>query len=107
MRTAFCLMIASTSVVMAVKADTFTGVITDTMCGAKHDMLKDHPADQCVRMCAKGQYSCALYDGTNVLKLSDQKTPAKLAAQRVKVTGTLDPKTNRIKVSSIEPVTEK
>ena len=58
-------------------------------------------------MCAKGQYSCALYDGTNVLKLSDQKTPAKFAAQRVKVTGTLDPKTNTIKVSSIEPVSEK
>jgi hypothetical protein len=100
-------MIAATSVVMAVKADTFTGIITDTMCGARHDMMKDHPADQCVRMCAKGQYSYGLYDGTTVLKLSDQKTPAKFAAQRVKVTGTLDPKTNTIKVSSIEPASEK
>jgi len=41
--------------------------------------------------------------GTNVIKLSDQKMPAKFAAQKVKVTGTLDARTNTIKVSSIEP----
>ena len=89
------------------KAETFTGVITDTMCGANHNMMKGHPADQCVKMCSKGQYSYALYDGSNVFKLSDQKTPAKFAAQKVKVTGTLDQKNNTIKVSSIEPFTEK
>jgi hypothetical protein len=87
----------------AANAETFTGVITDTMCGAKHGMMKDQPDDQCVKMCAKGQYVYALFDGTNVLKLSDQKTPAKFAAQKVMVTGTLDPKTKTIKVSSIEP----
>lgn len=87
----------------AAHAETFTGVITDTMCGAKHGMMKDQPDDQCVKMCAKGQYVYALFDGTNVLKLSDQKTPAKFAAQKVMVTGTLDPKTKTIKVSSIEP----
>jgi hypothetical protein len=48
-----------------------------------------------------GEY--ALFDGQNVLKLSDQKIPAKVAAQKVKVTGTLDPKTKTIKVVSIEP----
>jgi hypothetical protein len=92
---------------IAAKADTFTGVITDTMCGANHNMMKGHPADQCVKICSKGQYSYALYDGSNVFKLSDQKTPAKFAAQKVKVTGTLDPKNNTIKVSSIEPVESK
>jgi hypothetical protein len=92
---------------IASKAETFTGVVTDTMCGANHNMMKDHPADQCVKLCAKGQYSYALYDGSNVLKLSDQKTPAKFAAQRVKVTGTLDPKNNTIKVSVIEPIDAK
>jgi hypothetical protein len=85
------------------QADTFTGVITDTMCGAKHGMMKNQPDDQCVKMCTKGQSAYALFDGTNVIKLSDQKTPAKFAAQKVKVTGTLDAKTNTIKVSSIEP----
>ncbi len=86
----------------AAQAETFTGVITDTMCGASHSMMKNHPADQCVRMCAKGQSSYALFDGTRVLKLSDQKAPARFAAQKVTVTGTLDQRTNTIKVSSID-----
>lgn len=84
-------------------AATFTGVITDTMCGAKHEMMKGESDAECVRMCAKGPNGYALYDGTRVLKLSDQKTPAKYAAQKVKVTGTLDEKTQTIKVTSIQP----
>ena len=95
------------AVVTAAQAATFTGVITDTMCGAKHEMIKGQPDDRCVKMCVKGQSDYSLFDGKNVLKLSDQKTPAKFAAQKVKVTGTLDPKTNTIKVSSIEPAAEK
>ena len=90
------------SLVVVSHAETFTGVITDTLCGPSHSMMKNHPADQCVRICAKGQYSYALFDGMNIIKLSDQKTPAKFAAEKVKVTGNLDRKTNTIKVSSIE-----
>ncbi|HVO98879.1 MAG TPA: hypothetical protein VMT15_12465 [Bryobacteraceae bacterium] len=82
-------------------ADTFTGVITDTMCGAKH-MMKDQSDEKCVRMCVKGSSQYALFDGQNVYKLSDQKSPAKFAAQKVKVTGTLDTKTKTIKVTSME-----
>ena len=80
---------------------TFTGVITDTMCGAKHDM-KGHSDADCVKLCAKGSAQYALFDGSNVLKLNDQKSPAKLAGQKVKVTGTLDPKNMIIKVVSME-----
>jgi hypothetical protein len=83
-------------------AETFTGVITDTMCGAKHTMMKDQPDDKCVRMCVKGSSDYALFDGQNVLKLSDQSKPAKFSAQKVKVTGTLDPKTKTIKITSID-----
>jgi hypothetical protein len=101
--TRLCLMLLSAGLAATVQAATFTGVITDTMCGAKHEMMKNQPDAQCVRMCAKGQYGYALFDGTTVLKLSDQKTPAKYAAQKVKVTGTLDEKTHTIKVTSIEP----
>lgn len=85
-------------------AETFTGVVTDTMCGAKHTMMKDQPDDKCVQMCVKGSSEYGLFDGQNVFKLSDQSKPAKFAAQKVKVTGTLDPRTKRIKVSSIEPL---
>ena len=85
-------------------AATFTGKITDTMCGARHGMVKGQPDDACVRTCVKNtsaQY--ALYDGQTVMRLSDQKNPAKFAGQNVKVTGTYDEKSKTIKVSSIEP----
>jgi len=102
-----CFTLIFAGLLTAANAGTFTGFITDTMCGAKHGMMKDQPDDQCVKTCVKGQYVYALFDGSRVLKLSDQKTPAKFAAQKVMVTGTLDEKAKTIKVSSIEPVSEK
>jgi len=86
-------------------AETFTGVITDTMCGAKpHTMMKGHTDPECVRMCVKGPYTYALVDGTSVVRLSDQKVAAKFAAQKVRVAGAYDEKTKTIKVVSIEPL---
>ena len=99
----FVLTIALAALLAGAAPQTFTGVITDTLCGAKHNM-KGHSDADCAKMCAKASAQYALFDGQNVLKLSDQKTPARFAAQKVKVTGTLDPKTNIIKVTSIEPV---
>ena len=83
---------------------TFTGVITDTLCGSGHAMMKAQSDASCVKLCVKGSGQYALYDGQNVLKLSDQKIPAKFAAQKVKVTGAYDDKTKTIKVSSIDPI---
>ena len=89
---------------MAVAATTqITGVITDSMCGASHAMMKGHPNDECVRMCVKGSADYALYDGKTIWKLSDQKTPASFIAKRVKVTGTVDEKAMKIKVAKIAP----
>lgn len=87
---------------LAAAEQTFTGVITDTMCGKSHAMMGDGPADQCIAICVKGASQYALYDGKTVFKLSDQKGPAKFAAKRVKVTGTLNEKTQTIKVSAME-----
>jgi hypothetical protein len=102
-----CLILALTAVLFAAsEPGTFTGVITDTMCGKRHEMMKGQPDEACVKMCVKGSDEYALFDGKNVLKLSDQKLPAKFAAQRVKVTGTLDAKAARIKVISIEPASD-
>ena len=81
---------------------TFTGVITDTMCGKSHEMMGNQPPEKCVAMCVKGSSQYALFDGKTVYALSDQKSPAKFAAKRVKVTGTLNPKTNTIKVNAVE-----
>ena len=95
--------------VTAANADTFTGVITDTMCGAKpHSMMsKDRTDAECVKMCTKGPHEYSLLDGTNVIKLSDQKAAAKYPAERVKVTGTYEEKNRTIKVTSIEPLDSK
>jgi len=56
------MMIAIISIVSAIDApQTFTGVITDTMCGRKHDMRAHSDAD-CVKLCVKGSAQYAWFD---------------------------------------------
>ena len=78
---------------------TFTGVITDAMCGNDHKMMNVKPDSKCVTECIKMGSKYALLDGTSVYELSDQKAPEKFAGQKVKVTGKLDGKT--LQVTSI------
>ncbi len=61
---------------------TFTGVITDTMCGPKHTMMKGQPDDECIRACVKGSAEFALYDGQNVWKLSGPKKSPRRSSRR-------------------------
>jgi hypothetical protein len=63
------------------------------------------PSDaECVAACAEEHGALyILYDGKKAYNLSDQKMPAKFAAQKMNVTGTLDSKTNTIRVDSISP----
>ena len=84
-------------------SQTFTGVITDTMCGKDHAMMKVAPDSKCVVECVKGDKKTkyALFDGKNVYVLSDQKTPQQFAGKTVTVTGTLFEKTKILKVDSI------
>lgn len=105
MKIAYLLVALAVAITSANAADIFTGVITDTMCGAKpHSMMSKGQTDaECAKMCVKGPHEYALLEGTNVVKLSDQKAAAKYPAQKVKVTGTFDEKTKSIKVTSIEP----
>ncbi|HLJ48422.1 MAG TPA: hypothetical protein VKU01_20545 [Bryobacteraceae bacterium] len=99
----FAIAFACGALFAAEGTQTFEGVITDTMCGAKHTMMPGKSDDECIRACLKHSSSqYALYDGKTVMRLSDQKSPAKLAAQKVKVTGTYNEKTKTIKVSSME-----
>ncbi len=84
----------------------YTGVITDTMCGSSHNAMKIQPNAKCVRDCVKldKKWKYALHDGKNLYVLSDQQTPEKFAGERVRVKGMLYEKTGIIKVDSIEPV---
>jgi hypothetical protein len=82
----------------------FTGTITDDMCEkADHKDMKMGSDEKCVQECIKGMNGkYVLYDGKESYKLSDQKAPAKFAAKKVTVTGTLDSATKTIKVDKIE-----
>ena len=85
----------------AANQETFTGVVTDSMCGRDHAMMKVKPDSKCVLECVKGGSKYALFDGKTVYVLSDQKTPEAFAGQRVKITGAFYEKTQILKVESI------
>lgn len=97
-------LLAVTALSAAQGKQTFVGTITDDMCErADHSRMQMGPTDaECTRACV-AQHGAAfvLFDGTNVYKLSDQKTPDKFAGQKVRVTGTVDAKTKTIRVESI------
>src|SRR6266496_3541825 len=82
-------------------SQSFTGIITDSMCGNDHAMMKVTPESKCVVECVKSGSKYALYDGKTAYVLSDQKTPEQFAGQKVKVTGTLFEKTKILQVESI------
>jgi hypothetical protein len=88
----------------AQEKQTFTGVITDDMCPlGSHSRMQMGPTDaECARACITAHgASWVLYDGKSAYVLSDQKTPDRFAAQKVRVIGTLDAKSKIIKVESI------
>lgn len=87
------------------KTQVFTGVITETMCKKDHKMMGGQlPDAKCVIDCVKAdkKVKYALFDGKQFYVLSDQQTPEKFAAQKVRVKGVLYEKTKIIKVESIE-----
>jgi type 1 fimbria pilin len=95
---------ALTALSAAQAKQTFTGTITDDMCPmADHSHMRMGPTDaECAKACNDYHGSMyALYDGKNTYTLSDQSTSEKFAGKKVKVTGTLDSKTQTIKVDSI------
>ena len=111
MKIVFLTLLAMAAIAITTAGETFTGVISDTMCGSKpHSTMKttNQTDADCVRMCTKGPHEYALLiDGTNAVKLSDQKAAAKYPAQRVKVTGTYEERTKTIRVAMIELLDDK
>ena len=81
---------------------TFTGLVSDSMCGAKHMMPGDPVA--CAHACLKQGSKYALVVGDKVYTLDTSDTSAtdqldKLIGQKAKVSGTAEGDT--IKVSSV------
>ena len=83
---------------------TFTGIITDSMCAnADHSSMRMGPTDaECTLACVMAHDAdYVLYDGKVAYTLGDQHTPEKFAGKKVVVTGALDAKTKTIKMESI------
>ena len=89
------------ALVAGAASQTFTGIITDSMCGKDHAMMKVAPDAKCVQECVKQGSKYALLAGNSSYILSDQQTPQQFAGQKVKVTGVLNEKTKILKVDSI------
>jgi hypothetical protein len=86
----------------AAKGKTFTGTVSDAMCGAKHMMPGDGAS--CTRDCVgKGsKYALVVADKVYILDTTDKAALATLdkqAGAKVKVTGT--EKDNNITVTSV------
>jgi hypothetical protein len=80
---------------------TFTGKVSDAMCGAKHTEGNLAPAD-CVRACVQkgAQYALVVGDKVYTLNTSDKATLGelnKLAWEQAKVNGTADGDTISVK----------
>ena len=103
MKMLFATVLSAGLLAAAAGPQSFTGVITDTMCGANHKPMNVTPDSKCVLECVKHGSKYALLVGNNVYVLSDQQTPEKFAAQKVKVTGALNAKTKILRVDKIEP----
>jgi hypothetical protein len=94
--------LALTLSALAAKPSTFTGTVSDSMCGAKHQMPGDDAG--CTRACvSKGsKYALVVGDKVYTLDTSDKKaldTLDKQAGAKVTVTGT--EKDTTITVSSV------
>jgi len=94
-------MLFASAALMLAAEQTFTGTVTDDMCGGSHKGMNMGPDEKCVIECVRGGAKYALWDGKQTYVLSDQKGAAKFAAQKVTVKGTLDANAKTIQVSSI------
>ena len=108
LRLSLCTLIATATLsapsAFAAKAETFTGVVSDAMCGAKHMMEGDGAA--CLRACVRkgSKYALIVGDKVYTLDTSNQATIDqldKLADQKAQVKGQVNGEA--IEVSSVAP----
>ena len=86
-----------------VALQSFSGMITDSQCGARHDQSSGKRSAECARMCVRNGSKYVLVNGDqkNILE-GNEAALDHLAGQRVTVKGTLAGDT--IKVSSVSAV---
>lgn len=82
------------------KSQTFTGIVSDSMCGAKHEMPGS--AAECTRACVKHGANYALVVGDKVYTIATSDKALlemldKMAGAKAKVTGEVDGDTINVK----------
>lgn len=110
MRSFIALFLLATTTVVAGQAPassrTYVGVISESMCGINHTSMGISSDPKCIVECVKhgqGVRYILVEEKTRAMyTLSDQQTPEKFAAARVRVKGVLYPKTKILKVETIE-----
>lgn len=86
-----------------IESGTFTGMITDSMCDARHVKHPDLDSANCTRECVRTGAKYTLIDGDKSYVLrGDSAELGQFAGQRAKVTGTLSGET--IRVSAVNPL---
>jgi hypothetical protein len=85
-----------------VTEQSFSGVITDSECSARHNKDANLSSAECARFCVRNGAKYTLVNGeTNYLLDGNTNEFAKVAGQRVRVAGTRDG--NTIQVSLLSP----
>lgn len=85
-------LLAGSTAVRAADPQTFTGVISDDMCGLDHTEMAGGEGDKkCTLSCVEGGSSFVLADREHkkIYELDDQKKPKEFAGDKVVITGTL------------------
>lgn len=81
---------------------TFSGLVTDSYCGARHQRHSNLTPEDCARACLRNGATYILVDGDRRYKLSgDEESLNKLLGTRATITGTRQGET--ISVSSVGP----
>lgn len=76
---------------MAGGTQTFSGIISDDMCGRKHTMMPGRPDSECIRACVKSGSKYSLLVRDKVYRLTgDTKRFDQLAGTKVTVTGSIN-----------------
>ena len=104
MKIAFASVLALVSLSGAQAPQTFTGTISDAMCGRTgHAQMRMGPTDgDCTNACVDAHGAAyVLYDAKDIYTLDGNQQLKAHAGQKVTVTGTLDPKTRTLRVQSI------
>ena len=103
LKTTFCLLLGGLT--LAAAEQTWTGQISDAMCGADHSgMGKNISAHDCTLMCVKSGSKFVLMSNGKMYSISNQNLPAlpEHAGQKVKVTGNLSSDGKTVTVSQIQ-----